>query len=122
MRGNFFPGCVRLGGKQFIHGSGFLFAVAAADIGANDIGRKVLGRAMQPARQDSAVRKIRGVLGEGYKHSLRDVLRQMPVANHAQRSGIDEVNVASDQFAEGGFRVESGIILQQLLIGPIVHS
>ena len=113
---------VGFGGKQFVHGGGLLFAGAAAHIGADGFGREVLRRAMQPAGQDGAVRELPGILRQRHKHTLRHVLGQVRIANHAQRGGIDEVNVPAHQFGKRRFRPAPGVIAQELLVGQTVHS
>lgn len=46
----------------------------------------------------------------------------MCIANHPQRGGIDEVNVAAHQFSKRRFGPLAGVILQELLVGKTVHS
>ena len=122
MRGDVFPDGVGFGGKQFVHGGGLLFAGATAHIGADGVGREVLRRAMQPAGQDGTVRELPGILRQGHERALRHVLGQVRVANHAQRGGIDEVNVPAHQFGKRRFGAALGVIAQELLVGQTVHS
>jgi hypothetical protein len=83
VRGDVFPEGVGFGGKQFIHGGGFLFANATAHLGADGVGRKILRRSMQPAGEHVTVRKLRGVLCQSYEHTLRHILGQVRIANQA---------------------------------------
>ena len=107
---------------RFVHGGGLLFAGASAHVGADGVGREILRRAMQPAGQNGTVCELVSGSREGNKHALRHVLGQVRVANHAQRGGIDEVNVPAHQFGEGHLRPGLGVIAQKLLVGQIVHS
>jgi hypothetical protein len=84
--------------------------------------RGVLRRAMQPTGQDGALRELSRTLRQRHKHALRHIFSQMCIPNHAQGSGIDQVNMPSDQFAERRFCPALGVFLQQLLVGQIVHS
>jgi len=102
MRRDVFPEAVGFGGKQFIHGSGLLFAGAAAHLGANGLGGDVLRLAMQPSGQDGALGELMGAPGQGHKRTLCHILGQVRVANHAQRGGIDEVKVPPHQFGKRG--------------------
>ena len=77
---------------------------------------------MQPAGQNGTVCELVSGSREGNKHALRHVLGQVRVANHAQRGGIDEVNVPAHQFGEGHLRPGLSVIAQKLLVGQIVHS
>jgi hypothetical protein len=63
-----------------------------------------------------------GVLGEGHKDALGDILGQMRVADHAQGGGIDQVDVPLHEFRERRFGTRDGEIIQELLIGLMVHS
>lgn len=118
----FFPRRFGFGGEQFVHGGGLLFTAAAANFGADGVGGEVLGGAMEPAGEDGTMREPCGVLGEGHKDALGDVLGQMCIADHAQGRGIDQVDVPPHQFGERGFGTRAGEITQELLIGLMVHS
>ena len=63
-----------------------------------------------------------GILSQGGKCALGDVLGQMCIAKAAQRGGIDEINMAADEFRKGGIRAVVRVILQELLVRAIVHS
>ena len=63
-----------------------------------------------------------GILSEGHKGALRHILSEVGVANHPERSGIDEINVAAHQLGKGGLRMAAGVVLQELLVGLSVHS
>ena len=109
-------------GKQFIQGSGLLFAGAAAHGGADGLGGDVMRRAMQSPGQDGAFGELRRAPRQGHKRALRHILGQVRVANHAPRGGIDEVNVPPHQFSKRGLRPAFGVLAQKLLVGQIVHS
>jgi len=55
---------------------------------------------MQPAGQHGVVRELTGILSQGHKHALRDILGQVGVVNHPQRGGIHVVNVALHEFGK----------------------
>ena len=63
-----------------------------------------------------------GILRQGGKGALGDVLGQMRVAEAAQRGGIDEIKMAADEFRKGGLGAVVRVILQELLVRAIVHS
>jgi len=108
-------------GIGLVHGSGFLFARAPADFGANGFGGQVSRRAMQPACQDRAIHELAGVPGQQHEHALGYVFGQVRVANHSHRGGIHEIDVPFDQPGERIFRAAFGVSLQQVLVGRIVH-
>ena len=64
----------------------------------------------------------RGILREGYKYSLGDVLGGVRLAGHAKGGGVDEINVTADQFGERSFGAVLGKGAQHLLVSLIVHS
>ena len=68
------------------------------------------------------VRELPGILRQSHECNLRHVLGQVGVANHAQRGGIDEVNVSAHQFGKRHFRMVLGVIAQKLWVGQAVHS
>ena len=70
---------------------------SAADIRAHNVGGEILRGAMQPAGKNGAVGELGRALGQGGEGSLRHVLGQMRIADHAQGRGIDEVEVAAHQ-------------------------
>jgi hypothetical protein len=53
---------------------------------------------------------------------LRHILSQVRIPDNTQGSGIDELNMVSDQFAERSLRAELRVFSQQLLVGQTVHS
>ena len=84
--------------------------------------RGVLRRAMQPTGQHGALRELSRTLRQRNKHALRHVLSQVRIPNYAHGSGIDEVNMPSDQFAKRRLRAALGVFAQQRLVGQAVHS
>ena len=100
MRRDLFPDGVGFGGEQSFHGGGLLFVGAAARIRADGFDGKVLCRAMQPAGQYRVVRELPGILSQGHKRALRDILGQVGVVNHPQRGGIHVVNMALHEFGK----------------------
>jgi hypothetical protein len=80
---------------------------------------------MQPASERFAVlladnfRCAPGQIGE---HALGEIARGGIGFHLAHGGGIDEVGVALDQFAEGGFITPDGVGAEQLMVGCGVHS
>ena len=66
--------------------------------------------------------ELPGVLRQRHKHALGHVFGLVRIANHPQRGGIDEVNVTAHQLGKRRFRLASGVISQELLVGLSVHS
>jgi hypothetical protein len=120
MRRDLFPGGVRFG--AFIHGGGLLFAHASPDVGTDSVGGNILRGAMEPPGEHGPVCEPGGVLRQGHEHGLGDVLREVRVANHPQRSGVDQVDVPPREFGKGGLGPLSGVITQEVAIGRAVHS
>jgi hypothetical protein len=112
VRGDMFPDDFGFGGKQFVHGGGLLFAGATPHIGADDVGGEVLRRAVQPAGEDRTIHELPRILCESHKHTLSHVLGQVRIANHAQGSGIDKVNVPSHEFGKRRLRAALRVIAQ----------
>jgi len=78
-----------------------LFALCAADAGADmSIGRETRGFE-QPTAQDGLPREAIGFARQDDENRLRAVLRQMRVAHLPQRGGIDERKVPFDERGEG---------------------
>ena len=69
---------------------------------------------MQPAGQHRAIRELGGVFREGDEHALGHVLSEVRIANHAQRRGIDEIQMAAQQFGERRFGAVFSVGAQQL--------
>jgi hypothetical protein len=68
------------------------------------------------------IRESSGTPDQGHESPLRHVFSHVRIANHAQRRGINQVNMPPHQFGEGRFGPALRIIPQQLLIGQTVHS
>ena len=95
---------------------------AAASIRADGFDGKVLCRAMQPAGQYRVVRELPGILSQGHKRALRDILGQVGVLNHPQRGGIHVVNMPLHEFGKCHLGPVLSVVAQQLLVGQSVHS
>ena len=63
-----------------------------------------------------------GILRQSYEYGLGDVLSGVRFVGHAKRSGVNEIDVSADQFAERGFRTMFGEVTEQLLVSAVVHS
>ena len=101
---------------QGVHRCGLLFAKLTAAFGADRVARDKAGIAMQPAAEPTFASEFAGVLRKADEDGLRDILGKQGVAlDDAQRGGIDEVDVARDQFTKGCFRAVLDILRQQLL-------
>ena len=99
-----------------------MFPGTAADIRANGLGREVSRGAMQPPSQHGTAPKPWGICRQSHEHPLRHILRQVRIAQHAQRCGINKINVPSHQFGKRRFRPAVGVLAQKLLVGQTVHS
>ena len=99
-----------------IHLSCLVFTGFTAVLGAQGFAGDVEGVLVQPATEHNLAGKGAAFLSEANKNNLSDVLGQVRIAAHqTQRSGIDEIDVARDEFAKGGFRTVPHIFRQQLL-------
>jgi hypothetical protein len=96
-------------GKQFIHGGGFLFALATANVGADGLSGNILGGAMQPAGQHRAAGEFSCLFRQGNKRGLRHVFGEVCIAHHAQGGGVNEVKVAPHQFTKGWLGLLLGV-------------
>ena len=121
MRSDLLPKRIRFGATQFVHRGGLLFAGAPADFGADCIGRQIPDRAMQPARQNGTLHELPGILRQRNESALREVFRQVRVANNAQRRRIDEINMAPHQISKRCLRSSLNVITQEPLMLHIVH-
>ena len=65
--------------------------------------------------------ELPGVLRQRHKHALGHVFGLVRIANHPQRGGIGEINVPTHQLGKRCFRMASGVIPQELLVGLSVH-
>ena len=63
--------------------------------------------------------ELPGILRQRHKHALRHVLGGMCVANHAQRGGVNQINVAPHELGESGFRPLFGVVGKKLVVGQI---
>jgi hypothetical protein len=59
--------------------------------------------------------------GQGNKYRLRDFLGRGPVVQLPEGGAVNEVHVALDQLAEGGFGTFAEVLPQQLLVLEIVR-
>ena len=58
-----------------------------------------------------------GVASEVSKNGLGDFLGELQGADLPERSGMDEINVAADEFGEGVFGAVAGVAREQLQVG-----
>jgi len=71
---------------------------------------------MEPSTQLDILGKIFREASQVHKHRLGHVLRQMRVAaSQPNRSGIDQAEVARDQFPKGRFRTAANVIGEKCL-------
>lgn len=85
-----------------------------AHIGADGLRGDVLRRAIQPTGQHRAIHELAGVFRKGDEHALGYVFREMRIANHAQRGGMDEIHIAAHQLGERRFGAVFSVGEQQL--------
>ena len=83
----------------------------ATHVRADGVGGEILRRAVQPAGQHRMARELPGILRERDKHTLRYILRQVGIANHPKRGGINEVNTPAHQLGKRRLRPVPGIVL-----------
>ena len=76
---------------------------------------------MQPAGQDAEFSQLGSAIGQGEEYALRHVFRQMGILRDAQCGGINEVNIAVDQFGKRRLGSALRIILQKLLVSLAAH-
>ena len=102
-------------GRGFIDGFAhkFLLAVAAADFGAGNFRRRKMRAGIKPAGQVFPARERTGLAREVGEHGLRHVFRRMFIAiDLPQGGGIDEVDVAFDQFRKRVLGIRPGKAVQ----------
>ena len=66
--------------------------------------------------QDRALCEAMRVTGKVGKGGLGDLLSQLRGAHLAQRGGIDEIQVAADEFREGVLGVLPGVAIKQIQV------
>ena len=72
--------------------------------------------AVKPAAEHHLARQRAGHAREVNKHKLRHILRQMRIAIHKPDcGGICQVEIASHDFAKGGFRAAVRVFREQSL-------
>ena len=120
-RSDVFPVGLRFGGIE-LHRSGLLFASAAADFGADNLGREVLRGAMKPTGEDWTFNKLAGLARQRDEDGLCDILGVMAVHDHADRHRIDEINVAADDLGERRLCIAFDVFSQKFTVSPAVHS
>ena len=108
--GEFVQGVIQLGSDLVPgviilrkHIGRFLFALAAAHLGADGVRGEVLRGAMQPAEKRVVMGKIPCLFGQGEENGLRDILGKVGITNDAKRHGVNEIDVPLDQLGEGFF-------------------
>ena len=66
---------------------------------------------MQPTSKSRTACYLPGILGQCNEDALRHVLGGVGVANHAERGGINQINVALDNGGKRGFGLVLGIVV-----------
>ena len=98
-----------------IHFNSLLFTELTAALRAHGFAGDKAGVPMQPAAELNIGGKGAGHAGEVCKDGLGDILGQMGVIiDETDSGGIDQINVAGDQFAEGGLGTGGDILSEQL--------
>jgi hypothetical protein len=67
------------------------------------------------------IRGFSGIFRQRDEHPLRNVLGEVGVIHHPDRSGMHEIDVPPDQLGERRFGAAFGVGAQQLQIGFCVH-
>ena len=104
-------------GVYGIHLGGDLFAQLAAGLTADDINGRAACDLIEPRAEDGVGRETVGVLGEVGKGRLGDFLGELRRTDLTERGGMDEVEVAADQFSKGIFSVLLSKAREQLQVG-----
>jgi hypothetical protein len=107
-------------GISGIHGlefAGDTFADLPARFAANNIDGRAANNLIQPGRKNRVRRQTICLTGEVDEHGLGYFLRQLWRTDLAERGGKDEIEVATDNFGEGIFRIVPGVSRKQLQIG-----
>ena len=105
------------GGVHGIHLGGDLFAQLAAGFAADDINGGAAGDLIEPRGEDGVGREAVRVAGEVGEGGLGDFLGELRRADLPERGGMDEVEVAADEFGEGVLGVLAGVAREQLQVG-----
>ncbi len=92
--------------------SGSLFAVCAAAFGLADVGAGETGGGEEPTG-DAVGREGVGAFVEEDEDGLGGVLGGVGVAQLAEAGGVDEVDVLSDQGAEGVVTAGRGVVFEK---------
>ena len=104
-----------IGAKKFVHSNHLMFAALPPVLGAADVGRHAAHTGVKPAGDGGMSDELSGVPG--------DVLRQGSIPPAFAKSGrMHQVDVPFDQFPEGAFGADSGVALQQFVIGIHLRS
>ncbi len=100
------------GGVHGIHFGGNLFSQLSARFATDHINRRPASDLIEPSGD-----RIAGQVSED---GLGDLLGELRRTDLAERRGIDQVEVATDEFCECIFRLLSRIFCEQLQVG-IAH-
>jgi hypothetical protein len=85
------------------------------------LGREA-GDAQEPSGEQRGGAELSGFFGEDDEDGLGDILGGVGVADLAGGRGVDEIDVAADDFAEGGLGVVVGVIAEELEVVAIGHE
>ena len=116
------------GGRRGRHGSGGgefdggLFAGGAASLAADHIDGGAAGDDVEPGGERLDGGEFLRVAGEVEEDGLRDVFGELGRADLAAGGGVDEVDVAGDEFGEGGLRIFAGVAGEQFVVGHGVSA
>jgi len=105
-----------------LHRGGLLFASAAADFGADNLGREILRGSMKPTGEDWTFNKLAGLARQHDKDGLRDILRVLAIHHHPDRHRINKIDVAADDLRERRLRITFDVFTQKFTVSPAVHS
>ena len=97
------PICGR--GVHGIHLGGDLFARLAAGFTAHDVNGRAAGDLIEPCGEDGVRLEVAGVAREVGEDGLGDFLGELRRADLAERGGMDEINMAANEFSERIFGV-----------------
>jgi hypothetical protein len=79
------------------------------------LGTRAMRLCLDRLSQDwQTIHELDGVFRKCEEYALGYIFREVRIANHAQRGGIDEVNVPAHQFGKRRFRAPFSVGAQQL--------
>lgn len=108
------------GGVHGVQVGGDLLAQLPTGFAADDINGGAASDLIEPRGQHGrrvwSGRHFRGVAGEVGEDRLGDFLGELRGADLAERGGMDEIDMAANQFRKGGFGMVAGIAREQLMV------